>query len=93
MLELPRFGFCPMNVNRLPTLRQCSSLPSKDEHPRVRTEAARGLSFFDNMEAATALLAMTKFPADYWVDYTVQHALGANEKTWRAIISPAKFPT
>ena len=57
---------------------------SKDAHPRVRTETARGLSFFANIEAATALLAMTTFDADYWVDYTIQHALGANEKIWRA---------
>ena len=83
MRERLRFGSCLTNVNRLPTLRQLLIAAAKDEHPRVRTEAARGLSFFDNMEAATALLAMTKFPADYWVDYTVQHALGANEKTWR----------
>ena len=65
---------------------------SKDEHPRVRTEAARGLSFFDNIDAATALLAMTGFPADYWVDYTIQHALGANEKIWRGDYIAGKIP-
>lgn len=65
---------------------------SRDEHPRVRTEAARGLSFFDNSEAATALLAMTAFPADYWVDYTVQHALGANEKIWRSDYIAGRIP-
>ena len=65
---------------------------SKDEHPRVRTEAARGLSFFDNIDPATALLAMTGFPADYWVDYTIQHALGANEKIWRGDYIAGKIP-
>jgi putative heme-binding domain-containing protein len=65
---------------------------SKDEHPRVRTEAARGLSFFDNIEAQAALLAMTSFPADYWVDYTVQHALGANESIWRGAYIAGKIP-
>lgn len=65
---------------------------SMDENPRVRTEAARGLSFFDNMEAATALLSMTALPADYWVDYTIQHALGANEKTWRADFLAGRIP-
>ena len=64
---------------------------SADAHPRVRTEAARGLSFYDNLEAAAALLAMTKFDADYWVDYTIQHALGANEKVWRADFITGKF--
>ncbi len=65
---------------------------AKDAHPRVRTEAARGLSFFDNIEAQTALLAMTRFPADYWVDYTVQHALGANEKIWRGDYIAGRIP-
>jgi putative heme-binding domain-containing protein len=65
---------------------------SQDEHPRVRTEAARGLSFFDSMEAATALLAMTKFPADYWVDYTLQHGLGAHEATWRKDFIAGRIP-
>jgi len=64
---------------------------AKDEHPRVRTEAARGLSFFPNVDAAGALLAMTGFPADYWVDYTIQHALGANENVWRAAFIAGKL--
>jgi putative heme-binding domain-containing protein len=68
----------------LPEAQAMLIAASKDAHPRVRTETARGLSFFSNIEAATALLAMTTFDADYWVDYTIQHALGANEKIWRA---------
>lgn len=65
---------------------------SKDEHPRVRTEAARGLSFFPTLEAQSALLQMTSFPADYWVDYTLQHALGANEKVWRGDYMTGRIP-
>lgn len=68
----------------LPEAQAMLIAASKDAHPRVRTETARGLSFFANIEAATALLSMTTFDADYWVDYTIQHALGANEKIWRA---------
>lgn len=68
----------------LPEAQAMLIAASKDAHPRVRTEAARGLSFYPTIEAATALLAMTTFDADYWVDYTIQHALGANEKIWRA---------
>ena len=68
----------------LPEAQAMLIAASKDSNPRVRTEAARGLSFYPTIEAATALLAMTTFDADYWVDYTIQHALGANEKIWRA---------
>ncbi len=56
---------------------------AKDAHPRVRTEAARGLSYFADLKASQALLAMTLAPADYWTDYTIQQALGANESVWR----------
>ena len=34
---------------------------------------------------------MTGFPADYWVDYTIQHALGANENVWRAAFIAGKL--
>jgi putative heme-binding domain-containing protein len=64
---------------------------AKDPHPRVRTEAARGLSFFPSTEAAATLLQMADFPEDYWVDYTIQHALGANEKIWRTDYIAGRF--
>ena len=67
----------------LPMAATMLTTASKDQHPRVRTEAARGLSFFPTLDAADALLRMADFPEDYWVDYTVQHALGANESVWR----------
>lgn len=82
-----------MNAQSIPDAQAMLIAASRDEHPRVRTEVARGLSFFDNLEAATALLAMTAFPADYWVDYTVRRAaLGANEKTWRGDYIAGRIP-
>lgn len=65
---------------------------SIDQHPRVRTEAARGLSFYSDMTAAKALMAMTGFDADYWVDYTVRHALAAHESVWRADYVTGRIP-
>lgn len=53
-----------------------------DTHPRVQTEAARGLSFYSTKPAMKALFSMTNAQADYWRDYTIQHALGANERSW-----------
>jgi putative heme-binding domain-containing protein len=49
----------------------------------VRAEAARALSFYPTPEAADAVLGMAKLPMDYWLRYTVEHALGANEPVWR----------
>ncbi|MFO0944335.1 MAG: PVC-type heme-binding CxxCH protein [Planctomycetota bacterium] len=54
-----------------------------DKHPRVRTEAIRGLSFYPNLEGVEAVLAASKLPMDYWVHYTLDHALAANEAVWR----------
>jgi putative heme-binding domain-containing protein len=75
----------------LPTAFAMLQSAAKDPHPRVRTEAARGLSFFPSTEAAATLLQMADFPEDYWVDYTIQHALGANEKTWRTDYIAGRF--
>lgn len=56
-----------------------------DSHPRVRTEAVRGLSFFPTPEAtAAAVAAFVIDPNDYFVKYTTEAALGANLNTWQA---------
>jgi len=56
-----------------------------DNHPRVRTEAVRGLSFYPIIEAAEAsLAAVAKDPNDYFVKYTTESLLGANLDSWRA---------
>lgn len=70
--------------NSLPDAQTWLLTAAKDVHPRVRTEAARGLSFFADTTTAAALVAMTEAPADYWADYTLQHALAAMEPVWRA---------
>lgn len=62
-----------------------------DEHPRVRTEAIRGLSFFNKPEAMEAVLAATKMPLDYWTRYTAEHTLGANEAAWSQAFLTGKY--
>jgi putative membrane-bound dehydrogenase-like protein len=53
-----------------------------DEHPRVRLEAIRGLSFFQTMEAVEASLAALNSPLDKWLEYTLEHTIGALEPAW-----------
>ncbi len=56
-----------------------------DPHPRVRTEAVRGLSFTSSVPAAAAVLASLKVePSDSYVTYTAEAALGANLNGWRS---------
>jgi putative heme-binding domain-containing protein len=54
-----------------------------DPHPRVRTEALRGLSFYPTPEAAGVVLASMKGSRDPYVRYTGESALGANLAAWR----------
>ena len=68
--------------DEIPQAEEMLISAAADSHPRVQTEAARGLSFFPTKPAMKALFAMTNAPADYWRDYTIQHALGPNERTW-----------
>ncbi len=48
-----------------------------DTHPRVRLEAVRGLSYIKTVEAAELAISVADQPMDYWVDYTLEHALQA----------------
>ncbi|MCU0704014.1 MAG: c-type cytochrome [Fimbriiglobus sp.] len=59
-----------------------------DEHLRVRTEAARALSFYPTADAASAIADIAKLPMDYWTRYTVEASLSANVAAW-----PADFYT
>lgn len=54
-----------------------------DDAPRVRVEAVRGLSLYDAPDAVEAVLSVTTKPMDYWLRYTVEHALSAREDVWR----------
>jgi putative heme-binding domain-containing protein len=63
----------------------------RDEHPRVRLEAVRGLSFFSAPAAAEAALAVLKSPTDSWIDYTLEHTLVALEPQWKEAYQAGKL--
>jgi putative membrane-bound dehydrogenase-like protein len=54
----------------------------EDDHPRVRLEAIRGLSFFPTMESVDAALAALNAPLGSWLRYTLEHTIGALEPAW-----------
>ena len=57
---------------------------SLDSHPRVRTEALRGLSFFPTQTAMAAVVAAANADSsDRFIAYTADAALGANVDVWR----------
>ena len=61
-----------------------------DEHPRVRLEAVRALSFFDGAEAAAALeIAVETLlkPTDYYIDYCLTETLNILERRLQRSVS------
>jgi putative heme-binding domain-containing protein len=68
----------------LPNAAKLLAAGVRDENPRVRLEAIRGLSFFPTLASAKAVLAALDQPTDPWIDYTLEHTLVALEPAWRS---------
>lgn len=66
----------------LPNAQDLLAAQVADEHPRVRLEAIRGLSFFVNIDAVNAALKVLELPMDSWLAYTLEHTLVAQEPAW-----------
>jgi putative heme-binding domain-containing protein len=66
----------------LPKAFQLLAAGVRDENPRVRLEAIRGLSFFPTLASAKAALAALELPTDSWIEYTLEHTLVALEPAW-----------
>lgn len=64
-----------------------------DEHPRVRLEAVRALSFFPSAEAAVVALEAAKYPLDYYLEYTLKHTMNALEDRWKTAFENQTFAT
>jgi putative heme-binding domain-containing protein len=62
-----------------------------DTDPRVRLEALRALSFLGTTEAAELALVAVRQPLDYWLDYTLQHTLGALEAKWKPALEKGEL--
>lgn len=62
----------------------------EDEHPRVRLEAVRALSFFEQWEAADLALLALKQPTDYYLDYVVKETMRQLERWWKPAIADGK---
>lgn len=66
----------------LPNAEELLVVGVRDEHPRVRLEAVRGLSFFQSPAAAKAALEVLNLPMDSWLNYTLEHTLIALDSQW-----------
>ncbi len=64
---------------------------AQDSDSRVRLEVVRALSFFDSLEASELALVVARQPADYWLDYTLQHTFNALEPRWKPALEKGEL--
>ena len=57
------------------------------EHPRVRLEAVRALSFFEDARAAEAALQILKHPMDYYLSYTLGETIRTLKPSWEPVLT------
>ena len=77
---------------RIPEAQALLVSKATDRDSRVRCEAVRGLSFFPTLDAMKAVAAAADVaPADRYVNYTCDAALGANLDVWKKLNADGKF--
>jgi putative heme-binding domain-containing protein len=77
--------------NRIPDAMDIYAIAVKDAHIRVRAEAARALSFETDMKAVELLMQTVDQPTDKWMDYMLEHSIGALESVWSEAYSAGKL--
>ena len=60
---------------------------ASDEHPRVRLEAVRAASFFQETAAVDVALETLRKPTDYYLDYTMRETMRQLEPVWRKAVA------
>lgn len=68
--------------DRIPDAMSLYATAVKDPSIRVRAEAARALSFETSMEGVDLLMQIVDQPSDKWLDYLIEHSIGALEGVW-----------
>ena len=73
--------------DRIPDALELLKAQVADEHPRVRLEAVRALSFFRRWEAADIALNVLKQPMDYYLDYCLKETMKQLEPWWKKALN------
>jgi putative heme-binding domain-containing protein len=58
-----------------------------DKHPRVRLEAVRAASFFNNPDSVEVALIAAEHPTDYYLDYCLKETKRQVEPNWKAALA------
>ncbi len=76
--------------HRVPQALRLFRLLAEDSHPRVRLEAVRAASFFDEPEAMEIVLRAESQPTDKYLDYAIKESMRALTPVWRAAVARGK---
>ena len=73
--------------DRIPNAIDLLKPQAIDEHPRVRLEAVRALSFFPQWEAADVALTSLNQPTDYYLTYCLKETMKQLEPWWKKALN------
>ena len=76
--------------DRVPAALDLLKTLAADPYPRVRLEAVRAASFFNDPEALEVALISTEHPTDLYLDYTRAETLRALEPIWKKAIAEGR---
>ncbi len=68
--------------DRVPEALALLKVQAADDSPRVRLEAVRAASFFNEPAAVDAALTALKFPTDYYLDYVLRETMRQLDPIW-----------
>ncbi len=66
----------------IPDAKEIFAQAAGDEHPRVRAEAARALSYVLEPASVDAVLKVAESKQDKWLSYIVEHSIAALQNVW-----------
>jgi len=66
------------------------AIQATDAHPRVRLEAVRAASYFEDWQAADVALQVCKQPMDYYLSYTLGETIRQLTPWWKRAIAEGK---
>ncbi len=76
--------------DRVPEVLALLKVQAADENSRVRLEAVRACSYFQNWEAADVALTALKQPTEYYLDYVLKATLRQLDRWWKPAITEGK---
>ena len=76
--------------DRVPEALALFKVQAEDENPRVRLEAVRAASFYQQWEAADVALTALKQPMDYYLTYCLKETMRQLTPWWKNAITEGK---